>query len=392
MSKAAVVEIKGTPPNGNEQPEALAAAEEAGLRYVSDQTPGIVRRRAGRGFSYMAADGTRLQDPEAIVRIRALAIPPAWTDVWICPHPRGHLQATGRDTRGRKQYRYHTGWRAVRDETKYSRLPSFAKALPQIREQVKHDLSLRGIPRDKVLATVIRLLEMTLIRVGNKEYARDNDSFGLTTMRDRHVEVHGSKLEFEFRGKGGKRHVVDIRDPRLAKIVRQCQEIPGHELFQYVDEDGRRGRVESADVNEYLRRHAGEDFTAKDFRTWAGTVLMVRALEEMGPATSTRQAKRKLLRAIEAVAAMLGNTPAICRAYYVHPSITEGFMDGSLHGFLERRSKKRRSRRGLSGEETDVLAFLTNRRRLPRNSQRVVASPGRSDSRTSARGKSVAWT
>jgi DNA topoisomerase-1 len=287
--------------------------------------------------------------------------------VWICPHPRGHLQATGRDARGRKQYRYHTRWRAVRDETKYSRLTSFAKALPQIRAQVKKDLSLTGLPRDKILATVIRLLEMTLIRVGNKEYARDNESFGLTTMRNRHVEVHGSKLEFEFRGKGGKRHVVDIRDPRLARIVRQCQEIPGHELFQYVDEDGGRERVESADVNEYLRRHAGEDFTAKDFRTWAGTVLMVRALEELGPATSTRQAKRKLLRAMEAVAAMLGNTPAICRAYYVHPSITEGFMDGSLHGFLERRSKKRRSRRGLSGEETDVLAFLTNRSRLPRN-------------------------
>jgi DNA topoisomerase-1 len=366
-TKANVVAIKEAPPDGNDQAEALVSAEEAGLRYASDQTPGILRRRAGRGFSYVAADGTKLDDPEVIARIRALAIPPAWTDVWICPHPRGHLQATGRDARGRKQYRYHTRWRAVRDETKYSRLTSFAKALPQIRAQVKKDLSLTGLPRDKILATVIRLLEMTLIRVGNKEYARDNESFGLTTMRNRHVEVHGSKLEFEFRGKGGKRHVVDIRDPRLAKIVRQCQEIPGHELFQYVDEDGGRGRVESADVNEYLRRHAGEDFTAKDFRTWAGTVLMVRALEELGPATSTRQAKRKLLRAIEAVAAMLGNTPAICRAYYVHPSITEGFMDGSLHGFLERRSKKRRSRRGLSGEETDVLAFLTNRSRLPRN-------------------------
>lgn len=366
-TKANVVTIKEAPPDGNDQAEALVSAEEAGLRYVSDQTPGILRWRAGGGFSYVAADGTRLDDPEVIARIRALAIPPAWTDVWICPHPRGHLQATGRDARGRKQYRYHTRWRAVRDETKYSRLTSFAKALPQIRAQVKKDLSLTGLPRDKILATVIRLLEMTLIRVGNKEYARDNESFGLTTMRDRHVDVRGSRLEFEFRGKGGKRHVVDIKDPRLAKIVRQCQEIPGHELFQYVDEDGERGRVESADVNEYLRRHAGEDFTAKDFRTWAGTVLMVRALEELGPATSTRQAKRKLLRAIEAVAAMLGNTPAICRAYYVHPSITEGFMDGSLHRFLEGRSKKRRSRRGLSGEETDVLAFLTNRNRLPRN-------------------------
>jgi DNA topoisomerase I len=367
MTKAKVVAIEGSSPNGNDQAEALASAEEAGLRYVSDQTPGIVRRRAGRGFSYMAADGTRLDDPEAIARIRALAIPPAWTDVWISPHPRGHLQATGRDARGRKQYRYHTQWRAVRDETKYSRLTSFARALPQIRAQVKKDLSLTGLPRDNVLATVIRLLEMTLIRVGNKEYARDNESFGLTTMRDRHVDVRGSRLEFEFRGKGGKRHVVDIRDPRLASIVRRCQEIPGHELFQYVDENGERRRVESADVNEYLRRHAGDAFTAKDFRTWSGTVLMVRALEELGPATSTRQAKRKLIRAIEAVAAMLGNTPAICRAYYVHPSITEGFMDGSLHSFLEGRSKKRRSRRGLSREEADVLAFLTNRSRVQRN-------------------------
>ena len=369
MPKASVVAIKGQAPAG--EPEALVAAEEAGLRYVTDQIPGIVRRRAGRGFSYVTADGSRLDDPEAIARIRALAIPPAWTDVWICPHPRGHLQATGRDARGRKQYRYHAQWRAVRDGTKYSRLTSFAKALPQIRAEVKHDLSLSGLPRDKVVATVIRLLEMTMIRVGNKEYARDNESFGLTTMRDRHVDVRGSTLEFEFRGKGGKKHAVDIRDPRLAKIVRQCQEIPGHELFQYVDDDGERGRIESADVNDYLRRHAGEEFTAKDFRTWAGTVLMVRALEELGPATSTRQAKRKLVRGIEAVAEMLGNTPSICRAYYVHPSVIEGFMDGSLHAFLEGRSTKGRARRGLSREEADVLAFLTHKNRLQRSAAKA---------------------
>jgi DNA topoisomerase I len=349
---------------------ATVSAEEAGLRYVSDQTPGIIRRRAGRGFTYAGPDGATVRDPELIARIRTLAVPPAWTDVWICPNPRGHLQATGRDARGRKQYRYHPQWRDIRDETKYARLTSFARGLPQIRAQVDHDLSLPGLPRDKILATVIRLLEMTLIRVGNKEYARDNDSFGLTTMRDRHVDVSGSTLEFEFRGKGGKRHVVDITDPRLARIVKQCQEIPGHELFQYVDEDGEHRTVESADVNEYLRRHSGEDFTAKDFRTWAGTVLMVRALRELGPGASTRGAKRKLLRAVEAVAETLGNTPAICRAYYVHPAVTQSYMDGSLHAFFEG-GTKRRSRRGLSKEEADVLAFLRHVDRIQRTAAKA---------------------
>jgi DNA topoisomerase-1 len=341
---------------------AVASAEEAGLRYVSDQTSGIRRRRAGRGFTYLAADGGSLRDAESLTRIRSLAIPPAWTDVWICPNPRGHLQATGRDARGRKQYRYHTQWREVRDETKYARLTTFARALPQIRSQVDRDLALTGLPRDKVLATVIRLLEITLIRVGNKEYAKDNDSFGLTTMRDRHVGISGSTLQFEFRGKGGKQHVVDIRDPRLAKIVKQCQAIPGHELFQYVDDDGERRTVESTDVNEYLRRHAGEDFTAKDFRTWAGTVLMVHALKDLGPATSAPQAKRKLLRAIASVAERLGNTPAICRAYYVHPMVTERYLDGSLNAFFQAGPKKGRSRRGLSREEAEVLAFLSRKR------------------------------
>lgn len=352
---------KKTAPKGNGPPVAIISAEEAGLRYVSDQTPGIGRRRAGRGFTYAGPDGQALKDPEIIARIRSLAVPPAWTDVWICANPRGHLQATGRDARGRKQYRYHPQWRDIRDETKYARLTSFARGLPQIRAQMDHDLSLPGLPRDKILATVIRLLEMTLIRVGNKEYARDNESFGLTTMRDRHVDVSGSTLEFEFRGKGGKRHMVDITDPRLARIVKQCQEIPGYELFQYVDEGGEQRTVESDDVNEYLRRHAGEDLTAKDFRTWAGTVLMVRALRELGPGPSTRGAKRKLLQGIEAVAEMLGNTPSICRAYYVHPAVTEGYLDGSLNAFLDARPTRRRTRRGLSRLEADVLAFLTSK-------------------------------
>lgn len=348
--------------NDNGSSVAFASAEEADLRYVSDETSGIRRRRAGRGFTYLAADGGSLRDAESIARIRSLAIPPAWTDVWICPNPRGHLQATGRDARGRKQYRYHTQWRKVRDDTKYARLTTFARALPQIRSQVDRDLALTGLPRDKVLATVIRLLEISLIRVGNKEYARDNESFGLTTMRDRHVGISGSTLQFEFRGKGGKQHVVDIRDPRLAKIVKQCQAVPGHELFQYLDDDGERRTVESTDVNEYLQRHAGEDFTAKDFRTWAGTVLMVRALKDLGPATSARQAKRKLLRAIASVAERLGNTPAICRAYYVHPIVTERYVDGALNEFLHAGSKKGRSRRGLSPEEAEVLALLSRKR------------------------------
>jgi DNA topoisomerase I len=352
---------------------AIASAEDAGLRYVTDQTRGIRRRRAGGGFTYRTADGGPLRDAESIARIRSLAIPPAWTDVWICPNPRGHLQATGRDARGRKQYRYHAQWREVRNETKYARLTTFARTLPQIRAQVDRDLALTRLPRDKVLATVLRLLEMTLIRVGNKEYARDNESFGLTTMRDRHVDISGSTLQFEFRGKSGKQHVVDIQDPRLAKIVKQCQAIPGHELFQYLDDDGRRRSVESADVNEYLRRHAGEDFTAKDFRTWAGTVLMVRALREQGPATSPRQAKRKLLRGIEAVAETLGNTPAICRAYYIHPAITEGFVDGSLHNLIEAPSKRRRSQRGLSREEADVLAFLSRKGKLRRAAAKAAS-------------------
>jgi DNA topoisomerase-1 len=361
-----VAAIKRSDPSLNGSAEAVSSAEEAGLRYINDLTPGISRRRAGRGFSYTDPQGVAVRDPETIARIRALAIPPAWTDVWICPSARGHLQATGRDARGRKQYRYHAGWREVRDGTKYARLPSFARMLPQIRAQVEKDLSLPGLPRDKVLAAVIRLLEATLIRVGNKEYARDNDSFGLTTMRNRHVDVSGQTLQFEFLGKGGKRHRVDIRDPRLARIIGRCQEIPGHELFQYEDEDGQHRTVESADVNEYLRRHAGDDFSAKDFRTWAGTVLMVEALLDMGPASSERQAKRKLVRGIEAVAARLGNTPAICRAYYVHPAVIDGYGDGSLLAFLEKRPKKRRRRRGLSQLEADVLAYLSSRSRLQR--------------------------
>jgi DNA topoisomerase-1 len=256
------------------------SARQAGLRYVSDTAPGIRRKRRGGKFNYFAPDGSRITDAEELARIRSLAIPPAWTDVWICANGRGHLQATGRDARGRKQYRYHPKWRAVRDETKYERMVAFGEQLPKIREQTGHDLALRGLPRRKVLAAVVRLLETTLIRVGNEEYARDNKSFGLTTMRDRHVEFEGQKVQFHFKGKSGKKHLITLKDRRLAKVVRRCRDIPGQELFQYIDDDGQRETIDSADVNAYLQEITGQQFTAKDFRTWAGTVLASLALQE----------------------------------------------------------------------------------------------------------------
>jgi DNA topoisomerase-1 len=259
--------------NGAVPVDPEATAEEAGLRYVNDAMPGIRRRRAGRGFTYAGTDGRRLTDRRVLARIRALAIPPAWTDVWICPIARGHLQATGRDARGRKQYRYHARWREVRDEAKYGRMVAFGQALPRIRRRVEADLALPGLPRERVLAAVVRLLEKTAVRVGNEEYARENRSFGLTTLRNRHAEVGTSRIRFRFRGKGGKETEVELNDRRLARIVARCQELPGQALFTYLDEDGEPRTVDSADVNEYLREISGEEFTAKDFRTWAGTVL-----------------------------------------------------------------------------------------------------------------------
>ncbi|CAN5127402.1 DNA topoisomerase IB [soil metagenome] len=341
----------------------VESAKTAGLRYVSDEQPGIRRRRAGRGFTYAGRDGTTIRDAEELRRIRSLAIPPAWTDVWICPSPRGHIQATGRDVRRRKQYRYHPRWRKVRDEAKYGRMVEFAQALPTIRARAQEDLSLRGLPREKVLATVVQLLQETTIRVGNEEYAKQNASFGLTTMRDRHVEVEGSKLRFEFRGKGGKRHTVPVTDRRLARVVKQCQEIPGQELFQYLDEDGNRRSIDSADVNEYLREISGADFTAKDFRTWAGTVAAALALEEFEAFDSEAQAKSHVVRAIETVAEALGNTPAVSRKCYVHPEIIESYMDGSLLEALRRRAEQELadSLRELRPEEAAILALLQQR-------------------------------
>ena len=305
------------------------SARLAGLRYVSDDRPGIRRRRHGSGFSYRDAAGRPLRDRRERRRIAALAVPPAWTDVWICPQPSGHLQATGRDARGRKQYRYHPDWRAVRDETKYGRMVAFGEALPRLRARVESDLGLSGLPREKVLAAVVRLLETTLIRVGNPEYARDNQSFGLTTMRSRHVEVAGATMRFRFRGKSGKEHSVAVADRRLARVVRACRELPGHELFQYLDEAGERQAVDSADVNDYLRAATGEDFTAKDFRTWGGTVLALAALLEAERAAGERGG-RAVIEAVKQVAAQLGNRPAICRKYYVHPAVIEAFLEGAL--------------------------------------------------------------
>jgi len=340
-------------------PEPAESAQAAGLRYVSDASPGIRRRRAGRGFSYVGPDGRPVRDRATIERIRRLAIPPAYTDVWICPVANGHLQATGRDARGRKQYRYHARWREVRDETKYGRMLAFSEALPRLRSRLEKDLALPGLPREKVLAAVVRLLESTAIRVGNDEYAKSNRSFGLTTLRDHHVEISGSTLSFEFRGKSGKVHRVDVSDRRLARIVAHCQALPGAELFQYVDEAGERVSIGSGDVNEYLREITGEDFTAKDFRTWAGTLSAVSALEAMGPAGSEREAKSAIVRAIDGVAEQLNNTRAVCRKYYVHPAVLESYEAGTLHDRLRNGGRPNASgAAGLDEAERAVVRLL----------------------------------
>jgi len=343
-----------------QQPSAdpLDSAEAAGLRYVSDGSPGIHRRRAGRGFSYVGPDGRLVRDRAVLERIRRLAIPPAYTDVWICPIPNGHLQATGRDARGRKQYRYHHRWREVRDETKFGRMLAFSEALPRLRARLETDLARSGLPREKVLATVVRLLECTGIRVGNDEYARANQSFGLTTLRDHHVEVSGSTLRFRFRGKSRKQHRVALSDRRLARIVARCQALPGADLFQYLDEDGARVSIGSGDVNDYLRQITGEDFTAKDFRTWAGTLQAVAALEAVGPAATEREAKSTIIKAIDQVAERLNNTRAVCRKYYVHPAVLEIYQAGTLHEALGNGTAPTPQDSALSPEELGVVRLL----------------------------------
>jgi DNA topoisomerase-1 len=306
------------------------SAEDAGLRYVTDSERGIRRRRAGRGFTYIGPGGERVTDRAKLAWIRSLAIPPAWTDVWICTSRRGHLQATGRDARGRKQYRYHPDWRATRDDAKFERVLAFGQALPRIRRRVEKDLRRRGLPRQRVLAAVVLLLEKTLARIGNAEYAQENRSFGLTTLRDRHTKVGSKRIRFRFKGKGGKPNDVELSDERLARIVSKCQDLPGQELFAYLDGDGEVHSVGSSDVNDYLREISGQDFTAKDFRTWAGTVLAAWALREFEQVDSQAQAKRNVVRAVERVAGWLGNTPAVSRKSYVHPGVIQAYLDGNL--------------------------------------------------------------
>jgi len=347
----------------NQTAEAREAAACAGLLYVSDEEPGIRRRRAGKGFTYSWPDGTRVTEEETLARIRKLAIPPAYTDVWICADPDGHLQATGRDAKGRKQYRYHPRWTELREGTKYGRMLEFCRALPKIRVRVDEDLSRRGLPREKVLAAVVRLLETTLIRVGNESYAKENKSYGLTTLRDRHADIDGAEIRFAFKGKSGKVWNVSLKDRRLARVVRACRDVPGDELFQYVGDDGQRHAVTSGDVNDYLRAVTGEDFTAKDFRTWNGTVLAAMALKEFETVDGKAKAKRNVTRAIEQVAARLGNTASVCRKSYVHPEIVDAYLEGQLLDALTAEVERdlREELSGLDAEEAAVLAFLHNR-------------------------------
>ena len=342
-----------------------AAAESAGLIYVSDGEPGIRRQRSGKGFTYKGRDGTATTDKRILERIYRLAIPPAWTDVWICASPNGHIQATGRDARGRKQYKYHERWREVRDSTKFERMVEFAAVLPKVRKRIAADLSSRGLSRQKVLATVVYLLENTLIRVGNSDYAKQNKSFGLTTLRDGHVDINGSELHFEFKGKSGKTWKLRMRDRRIASVVKSCQDLPGQHLFQYVDENGERQQVTSTDINAYLREIAGSDVTAKDFRTWAGTVLAAMALAEFEVFDSQASAKRNIKAAIEKVAARLGNTPTICRQCYVHPEIVNAYLEGSVLKAVRQQAESELKRRlgKLAPEEAAVLSLIQSRLR-----------------------------
>jgi DNA topoisomerase I len=328
-------------------------AHAAGLRYVSDDRPGITRRGAGRGFSYRSPDGKPIRDRDQLRRIASIAIPPAWKQVWICPNPRGHILATGRDARGRKQYRYHPNWRAVRDGTKFDRMVAFSNALPTIRARLSDDLALRGLPREKVLATVVSIIDRTLIRVGNEEYARANGSFGATTLRDEHAHVVHGELRLSFRGKAGKEHDCAIHDPRLARVVRRCQELPGEQLFGYVDETGAPSAIDSGDVNDYLREIAGEEITVKDFRTWGGSALCYQLLCDAGPADSEADARSMVVAAIRVVAARLGNTPAVCRASYVHPLVIASYLEGSLTAGADEDELE-----GLRAEERRLQSLL----------------------------------
>ena len=348
------------------EPEELA--ELAHLRYYTDDKPGFTRQKAGeKDFHYFDQHGERVTDEAEIQRIHSLAIPPAYTDVWICPSKNGHLQATGKDVKGRKQYRYHPRWRETADANKYSRVMAFALALPDIRQRVDHDLAKPGLPREKVLATVVKLLETTLIRVGNEEYAKTNKHYGLTTMRNRHVKVKGGTIEFSFRGKSGVDHTIELENPRMARVVRRCQEIPGQELFQYLDHDEQRHSIDSSDVNAYLQEISGQPFTAKDFRTWAGTVLAALALQEFETFDSEAAARKNIVAAIERVAERLGNTPSVCRKCYVHPAILEAYVEGSMLDALRVKAEKELTSSHLSAlkpEEAAVMGLLRERLKI----------------------------
>ena len=347
------------------------SASAAGLHYVTDGTPGIRRHRTRSGFRYVTTAGAPIRQAGVLSRIRALAIPPAWQDVWICADASGHLQATGRDARGRKQHRYHPQWRRVRDEAKYDHILEFAAALPTLRRRTDGDLSQSGLPREKVVAAIVQLLDRTAIRVGNDEYARDNHSYGLTTLHEQHAKVAGSTIRFRFKGKSGKFHDISFSDARLARIVKRCQELPGRELFQYLDDDGQVHSVGSVDVNDYLRSVTGREFSAKDFRTWTGTVLAAEALREQEPFTSESGAKAGVLSAVDAVAGVLGNTRAVCRKCYIHPAVIDEYLGGKLRSSLTSKRQARTGTRGLSRSESDVLGLL--QRRLRRVAQKRSA-------------------
>ncbi|MGI9088735.1 MAG: DNA topoisomerase IB [Chthoniobacterales bacterium] len=342
-------------------PEEVAA--DAGLRYVSDDQPGFTRKKKGDSFEFFDTKGTRITDENRILRIQRLVIPPAYTEVWICSSSNGHLQATGRDARGRKQYRYHEKWRAERDENKYEKMVAFGAALPKIRKRVEADLSLPGLPKNKVSATIVSIMERTFIRIGNEEYARENKSYGLTTMRNRHVNVTGSKIRFKFRGKSGIDHQMEVADRRLARIVKKAQELPGQELFGYLDEEGNAQKVDSQDVNDYLHEITGEDFTAKDFRTWAGTVLAAVALSAFDPPENKTAAKKNVKIAVSAVSKILGNTPAVCRKCYVHPVVLETYFSGEMIDGLRRKTEQAlvENLPDLRSVEAAVMSFLQER-------------------------------
>jgi len=355
----------------------MGSAEAAGLRYVSDAMPGIRRHRHGRGFTYIGPDGEVIRARDALKRFRALVIPPAWTDVWICPHQDGHLQVTARDGRGRKQYRYHPQFRQQRDGTKFERMFELSDVLWKIRERVESDITLPGLARNKIMATVVWLLETTLIRIGSDEYRKANKSFGLTTLRRRHVAVVGSEMRFEFKGKSGIQHAVSVADKRIARIVQRCQELRGEELFKYLDDDGKRQEVDAEDVNAYLQEVTGREVTAKDFRTWAGTMLAAEALRAIGPAKSKREAERNIVAAVDVTAKRLGNTRSVCRKYYIHPALIEAYLEGSVLPPMPERPWSKRKSKGptLRQHEMDVLSFLKARLKPKTRRLAAVAKP-----------------